>query len=551
MKNKRMKGLGALLLLTLTLSTLILVPLTAAYELQSALPQEVGTNLLVNPGLEGIGRAIDNSSPNWNNWTRDTFSGAQYGEIFTPEGWVTWWQEGEYGRPECHVIAKESPFLDPMRIYSGYYAAKCFTYNRRQNAGHFQVVRNVAPGTVVEASYYAHAWSCGEDTTNTLSCGDPYSFYFRVGIDPNGGTDPFSPNIVWSSLYYHYDKFGLVGPVQATVGGSGAVTFFTNHYAKWPNTHNDAYTDNMILKVVSQGTPAEPTAAPPPPTSEVQPTAVVVVPQSTPTPRSDGSVVHIVVPGDTMFGLAIQYGVDVDELRRLNAGTVINDFLSVDQEVIISGTPLTVAPTATPETQSETPVEATEPAPVETPDPAGGGNLPAAPTGNTASLCVLAYYDANNDMFRQADASAGEMALPNAEITLVGMSGPAGTYRTDGISEPYCFQNLEPGNYILRHTPPSGYTLTDTGQWNIPLSAGQVSSLNLGYARDESAAAEPGMPQQQPESPEATEAAPEEETEKPGGITRVLNTVLRITGIIVFILAIAVGALFFFSRRAA
>ena len=227
----------------------------------------------------------------------------------------------------------------------------------------------------------------------------------------------------------------------------------------------------------------------------------------------------------TLLSLVIQCSdwhsvcVDLDELRRLNAGTVINDFLSVGQEVIISGTPLTVAPTATPETQSETPVEATEPAPVETPDPAGSGNLPAAPTGNTASLCVLAYYDANNDMFRQADASAGEMALPNAEITLVGMSGPAGTYRTDGISEPYCFQNLEPGNYILRHTPPSGYTLTDTGQWNIPLSAGQVSSLNLGYARDESAA-EPGTPQQQPESPEATEAAPEEETEKPGGITR-------------------------------
>jgi len=551
MKNKRIKGLGASFLLTLTLSTLILVPLAAARELQSALPQEVGTNLLVNPGFEGIGRAIDNSSPNWNNWTRDTYTGVQYGEIYTPEGWVTWWQEGSgFGRPECLVIAKEHPFLDPMRSYSGYYSTKCFTFFRKQNAGQLQVVRNVAPGTVVEASYYAHAWSCDVDSEKALSCGDPYAFGFRVGIDPNGGTDPFSSNITWSAPYYHYDKFGLVGPVQATVGPSGAVTFFTRAEAKWEYKHNDAYVDHTALKVVAAGTPAEPTAAPPPPTSEVQPTAVVVVPQSTPTPRSDGSVVHIVVPGDTMFGLAIQYGVDLDELRRLNAGTVINDFLSVGQEVIISGTPLTVAPTATPETQSETPVEATEPAPVETPDPAGSGNLPAAPTGNTASLCVLAYYDANNDMFRQADASAGEMALPNAEITLVGMSGPAGTYRTDGISEPYCFQNLEPGNYILRHTPPSGYTLTDTGQWNIPLSAGQVSSLNLGYARDESAA-EPGTPQQQPESPEATEAAPEEETEKPGGITRVLNTVLRITGIIVFILAIAVGALFFLSRRAA
>jgi LysM repeat protein len=546
MRSKRLKGLGALVLLALTLSTLILVPLAAARELQAFPQQEPGTNLLANPGFEGLGRAIDNSTPNYNNWTRDTFSGAQYGEIFTPEGWVTWWQEilGEIGRPECHVIAKEAPFLEPMRIYSGYYAAKCFTYNRRQNAGHFQVVRNVAPGTVVEGFYYAHAWSCGETSPGALSCGDPYSFFFRVGIDPNGGTDPFSPNVVWSQAYYHYDKFGVVGPVQATVGASGAVTFFTNHQAKWPNTHNDAYTDHMVLRVVSQGTPAQPTPEPPPPTPETQPTPVPVVPQNTPTPRPDGAVVHVVVAGDTMFGLAIQYDVDLDELRRLNAGNVINDFLSIGQEVIISGTPL-AAPTTAPATQPETPAEpaTVEPATVEPTPPDTTGNLPAAPAGDTASLCVLAYYDANNDMFRQVEA--GEMALPNAEITIVGMSGPAGTYRTDGISEPYCFQNLEPGNYILRHTPPLGYKLTDTGQWNIQLAAGQVTSLNLGYARDEDAA-EPVSEQETrvPESAETTDDA-----EEPGGITRVLNTVLRITGIIVLVLAIAVGALFFLSRR--
>ncbi|MBN2389340.1 MAG: LysM peptidoglycan-binding domain-containing protein, partial [Anaerolineae bacterium] len=517
----------------------------AARELQTLPQQEVGTNLLVNPGFEGIGRPMDNGSANPGNWTRDTFSGAQYSEIFTPEGWVTWWQEGEYGRPECHVIPKEYPFLNPMRSYSGYYSAKCFTYNRKQNAGHFQVVRNIAPGTVVEASFYAHAWSCAEDGTTATSCGDPYSFYFRVGIDPNGGTDPYSPNIVWSSPYYHYDKFGLVGPVQATVGGNGAVTFFTNHFGKWPNTHNDAYTDHTVLQVVSQGTPATPTPEPPPPTSETPATPVPVVPQNTPTPRGDGAVVHIVVAGDTMFGLAIQYGVDLDELRRLNAGNVINDFLSIGQEVVISGTPL-AAPIATPEAQPETPTEPAEPAPTEPAAPDTTGGLPAAPTGDTASLCVLAYYDANNDMFRQAEA--GEMALPNAEITLVGMSGPAGTYRTDGISEPYCFQNLEPGNYILRHTPPPGYNLTDTGQWNIPLTAGQVSSLNLGYVRDETAAVETGT---EPASPETTATAETtNDAEQPTGITRVLNTVLRITGIIVLVLAIAVGTLFFLSRRA-
>ncbi|HOU15752.1 MAG TPA: LysM peptidoglycan-binding domain-containing protein [Anaerolineae bacterium] len=538
MKSKRLKGLGALLLLVLTLSTLVLVPLAAAREEQSPMRQEIGTNLLANPGFEGIGKPVDNSQPNYGNWTRDTFTGVQYGEIFTPEGWVTWWQEGDFGRPECKVIPNEAPFnTSPVRIYQGYYAGMCFTFFRKQNAGYYQVVRNVAPGTVVEASYAAHAWSCSEDTVT--SCGDPYAFYFRVGIDPNGGTDPFSSNIVWSQAYYHYDKYGIVGPVQATVGESGAVTFFTQFYGKWPNKHNDAYSDNMSLKVVSQGTPSTPTPEPPPPTSAAPPTAIV--PQNTPTPRPDGAIVHIVVAGDTMFGLAIEYGVDLDELRRLNAGTVINDFLSIGQEVIISGAPVAV-PTATPQPQT-TPETQTTP---EATQPPASGGLPAAPTGNKAALCVLAYYDANNDMFRQADS--GEMALPNAEITLVGMAGPAGTYKTDGISEPYCFQDLEPGNYILRHTAPPGYKLTDAGQWNIPLNAGQVSSLNLGYTRDESAGSSPATTQENPNATATTPAADKGE-EKTGGVTKVLNTVLRITGIIVLILAIAVGVLFFLSRR--
>ncbi len=537
MKSKRLKGLGALLLM-LTLSTLVLVPLAAAREEQSPLRQEIGTNLLVNPGFEGIGKPVDNSLPNYNNWTRDTFTGIQYGEIFTPEGWVTWWQEGDFGRPECKVIPNVAPFNEaPVRIFQGYYAGMCFTFFRKQNAGYYQVVRNVAPGTVVEASYAAHAWSCSEDSTT--SCGDPYAFYFRVGIDPNGGTDPFSSNIVWSSPYYHYDKFGIVGPVQATVGASGTATFFTQFYGKWPNKHNDAYSDNMSLKVVSQGTPSTPTPEPPPPTSEAPPTAVA--PQFTPTPRPDGAIVHIVVAGDTMFGLAIEYGVDLDELRRLNAGTVINDFLSIGQEVIISGTPSTAA-TATP--QPQTTPDTTQVTPEAT-QPASPGGLPAEPTGNTASLCVLAYYDANNDMFRQADG--GEMALPNAEINLVGMAGPAGTYKTDGISEPYCFQNLEPGNYILRHTAPSGYRLTDAGQWNIPLNAGQVSSLNLGYVRDDSAGSSPETTKENPDATATSTAT--DGKESPSGVTKVLNTVLRITGIIVLVLAIAVGVLFFLSRR--
>jgi len=206
--------------------------------------------LLVNPGFEGIGKPVDNNLPNPDNWTRDTFNGNAYGEIFSPAGWITWWEEGDYKRPECKVIPNEPPFnANPVRIYQGYYSGMCFTFFGRQHAGYYQVVENLTPGKVVEGWYYAHAWSCDEDNP-PLSCGDPYAFSFNVGIDPNGGTDPFSDTIIWSAPQYIYDVYEYVGPVQAIVGENGAVTFFLRAHGRWSAKHNDAYWDNPTLRYV-------------------------------------------------------------------------------------------------------------------------------------------------------------------------------------------------------------------------------------------------------------------------------------------------------------
>ncbi|MBN1876763.1 MAG: LysM peptidoglycan-binding domain-containing protein [Anaerolineae bacterium] len=554
MNRNRFKLMGVLLVLVLTM-----LPMGATYASQTSRPvqQEVGTNLLVNPGFEGIGRSIDNGSPNYSNWTRDTFTGVPYGEIFTPQGWVTWWQEGDFKRPECKVIPNEAPFnVEPYRVYDGYYSGMCFTFFGKQNAGYYQVVQNLSPGALVEGSFYAHAWACGEDSNGAKSCGEPYSFYFQVGIDPNGGTDPFSGNIVWSAPAYHYDEFGYVGPVQATVGGSGVVTFFMRAYGKWQLKHNDAYWDNASLVLKTQGEAPTATPPPPPPTSEVA--EVPSAPQYTPTPLPDGTIVHIVESGDTLFGIAITYGVDLDELRRLNAGTLgPNDLLSIGQEIVISGKAAAVNPTATPVAAAETPAVTQEPAASGTQQPGGeatpsstGGEIPGAPQAGTASLCVLAFNDRSNDMFRQADT---EELLPNAQLNLVGTGGPAGNYTTNGMSEPYCFQDLQPGTYILRHTAPEGYKMTDGGQWNVPLNAGQVTNIELGYVRDENASSQLQTPTtggNKPTDEKNTETPSGEEEEKSGGVTNVLNTIIRVSGIIVLVLTILVGVLFFLSRRA-
>ncbi|MGC9348731.1 MAG: LysM peptidoglycan-binding domain-containing protein [Anaerolineae bacterium] len=557
MVGKKLKLGMALALLAFTLLSLHPAAVVRADEISSPVRQDPGPNLLDNPGFEGLGVAPDNALPNPENWTRTTYNGAAYGEIFTPEGWVTWWQEtDDFKRPECHVIANEPPYNgDPDRIYNGYYSGKCFTMWGKQNAGYYQVVRDVPPGSVVQGSFYAHAWSCGDDPPPAVSCGDPYSFFFRVGIDPNGGTDPFSPNIVWSSPYYHHDEYGLVGPVQATAGEAGAVTMFINSQAKWSIKHNDGYYDNASLQVMTPAETATPTPPPPPPTSETPPTLA-----ATPTARPDGAIVHVIESGDTLFGLAITYGVDVQQIYDLN-NLGPDDLLQIGQEIVIS-TSGEIAPTPTPTVAAaeETPEPATTPS-----EPSGdsgtgadsgsagsGSGGAAPPPAGKGSVCVLAFYDSNSDMFRQPED--GEMLLPNAEVTLLARSGPVDSRTTDGISEPWCFENLDPGNYIVQHTPPPGYLSTDGGgQVSFILSEGQVMNLELGYVRDgEEGSTDQGGGQGQPSDSDTPAPTEESVTEDDGsGVTNVLNVVLRVSGFIVLALAIAVLVLFVLSRRSA
>ena len=547
MIGKQAKTLMALLFLAFTVVAGL--PVSHVQAADIAVPvRQTGTNLLTNPGFEGIGVPVDNSSRNDGNYTRDTFSGAQYGEIYTPSGWVTWWEEGDFGRPECHVIAKEHPFTDPMRIHRGYYAGKCFTFFRKGHYGYYQVANNIPPNSQVQASFYAHAWTSNKDNPPlTDQEGDPYAFFFRVGIDPNGGTDPFSGNIVWSSPYYHYDEFGLVGPLETTVGESGAATIFIEAQSKWPNKHNDAYMDSASLQIIAPGETPTPTAPPPPDTPEVPPTPEG--PQYTPTPRPDGAIVHEVEAGDTLFGLALAYDVPVDQIYELN-DLGPNDLLSIGQEIVIAVSGDAVQPTATPTPQPEAvEPEATE---ASTSPETGAGGPAASPAEGKASVCVLAFYDANGNMFREADE--GEMLLPNAEINLLARSGPVDSRTTDGISEPWCFTDLEPGNYILRHSAPPGYTLTDGGQVNFNLSAGQVWDLELAYVRDDEAgSADPNAPETDPatESPDNTPTDEPENDNGGSGMTNVLNVVLRVSGFIVLALAVAVLVLFILSRRSA
>ena len=106
------------------------------------------TTFLRNPSFEGI------TEPG--KWTRDTHIGTEFGEIFVPEDWTAWWQEGAFRRPEMKVIQNVPPFDNPPRIHEGDWALQSFTMFGRQHAGLYQVVAGLTPGAIYQLSAFAH-----------------------------------------------------------------------------------------------------------------------------------------------------------------------------------------------------------------------------------------------------------------------------------------------------------------------------------------------------------------------------------------------------------
>lgn len=507
---------------------------------------QAGPNLLVNGDFEaGAGEAWPfqdgipevQIAPGWRAfYVDDRPAYAKVPSYCSPEDIRCAW-----GRPEFRGTSRAE--FD-YRVRSGNLSQKYFSWNRQHEAGLYQQVSGITPGTRLRFQVYMQSWSClpAQDQWNHCPTGhlsnQPAPMHTKAGIDPTGGTNPWASTVIWGPEIDAYDVWTLF-TVEATAQ-AGTVTVFTYSRADWPEPWpriaNDVYIDDASLVAIGQGQ-IQPTVAPPATPGAPQPTpAAPAAPAPTSTPRPDGAVIHVVRSGDTLLGIAIQYNVDLNELRRLNAGTLgPNDLIVVGQELVISGSPVTL-PTPTPMPQATAPITL----PVVTTPTAPEVEVTAAPTpppADTAALCVLAYNDANTDLVRQPDS---EGLVPGVVVTLVGANGPAGSYTSDGISEPYCFQNLQPGSYVLRQTPPTGYTATGQAEWGVMLTGGQTYALELGYVRaqapsDDGAATPAPAPTQTPESTSR--------------VASTLMTVVRISGIIVAVLAVGVGVLFFLSRR--
>ncbi len=179
----------------------------------------------------------------------------------------------------------------------------------------------------------------------------------------------------------------------------------------------------------------------------------------TATPDADGRIYIIVQPGDTLWAVIDRAGISMDEMLTLN-NMGIDDLLQPGDKLLIG----TVAPTAAPSPSPLPTVTLPPPTAVSTPTP--------PPT----SICVLAFIDEDGNGVR----NAGEGLRPAVAFTIFNESSVVGNYVTDGLSEPFCWHNLEAGEYKITRSVGRDELLTTAGDWTLTLAVGDELELFFG-----------------------------------------------------------------------
>lgn len=263
-------------------------------------------NLLANPAFEG---------PHYN---------AGRSDLNMPNGWLLWVADSPRGQEwqnrGDHLFI--FPHCTAPQVLSGPCSLNLNGGFVTFTAAVYQTVV-VPPRSNVQASVNAWVQTCNSrdqfNVFNGYGCGSSVAseVFVRVGIDPNGGTNPADPAIVWGPAIAPHDRWEIAS-ANATAN-AGAVTMFVYTAQTWPSDFNNRFYDNASLTIggpggaspiVAGSTTNAPAAAPTP-----RPTAALPTRQAA---NADGSQSHTVQAGDTLSGIAIIYDTNVDAILALN-----------------------------------------------------------------------------------------------------------------------------------------------------------------------------------------------------------------------------------------
>ena len=317
-------------------------------------------NLLENPGFEETFTERDGEAPQ-----------------NVAEDWTPWHIEAADNSP---AYANHAPYYDEETVrIRGDVAGKSqlfFSQYATHQGGLYQQVTNATVGSSYRFSIYAWVWSSGGQDWHVSE--QPGNVAVRVGIDPNGGTDGESDDILWSTtavfLYNAFYQYSVIATAE-----SATITVFVESTIGEPVANNYIWLDDAILEATpATATPAATDAGTPTQAPTAEDTAT---PTATATPEptftEQSAVTRDAFTDTPEPGVAGASSGDATPTREALEATLEAPTATTD-----AATATLEADTATPEPATATPEPATAtPEPdTATPEPDTATPEPATPT---------------------------------------------------------------------------------------------------------------------------------------------------------------------------
>ena len=436
----KMKLLHKLFFITLILTFAISIGITNAQD---------DSNLLTNGGFEGDFITYD--------------SGEQPRQV--AESWIAWHVPATEEMPTFQNRAPKYQEVAPdsSRIRTGSNAQLYFSFFETHDGGIYQQVDGVESGTEYRFSIYAHVWSSTFSDVDLSE--DPGDVAVSVGIDPTGGTDGTSSDIIWSTPAIFYDTYRQYSVIATA--DSDTITVFVHSTVGQPAPNSYIYLDDAILEstekveeptdepvqeptdepteeadsgigdstptlevVVPTNTPVpSATPAPPTPTQEtgIVPTATNVQSaggnSGTDRPISDdfpGTIIHTVRRGDTVSRIALLYGSTTQVIISANS---LNEsaLIFVGQGLVVPvriADPATVTPTATNVVVVVTATQAAAPIPT----PNGNGGTYVVQPGDTLNR-IAARFNTTVGALVQLNGIANPNRIFSGQVLTIPVAG--------------------------------------------------------------------------------------------------------------------------------
>lgn len=466
--------------------------------------QEQGPNLFNNPGFEA-------GYYNQNNIS----------QIAVPNGWRMHWLdnvafEGSEGvvayRPETVVWNIEDAPQNERALFfrDGSYTLKIFKGWAPMYAALSQDVSGLTVGQTYRISAPIYIDLVSDYTNGKVPPPRADSGFVQFGVAPTGTAWLDFANINYSGYWTAETiaPFYLSQPIFVWdfVATASDMTIWIEVGSRHPYRNNGFFIDGVGLYAVNPvagggggGGGGVVGGVAPAPSIDVA------------EPNADGSITHVVQAGETMWTIAITYaeplGLTPEQalprIQELNGNPA---FLTAGRELIIREATGNAPPAeettdsaeeaeetdaesdsaeASEETTDEESAAATndvaESAQTET-EQADTAVQPAAAPETTEALnavCVTVYEDANQN----GTLDAGTEALqPDAAVTLFRGGSSVSTHISDGITEAYCFEDLESDTYQVQVFAPANYRVTSSESWAIALTGGNTVPISFGLS---------------------------------------------------------------------